>query len=44
MKRGSVDSKADTLMIFKNEVITVEPGVYFEGKFGMRVERMVVVE
>lgn len=29
--------------LLKHEVITIEPGVYFPGKFGMRVESMVYV-
>ncbi|UPA23078.1 aminopeptidase P family protein [Candidatus Peribacteria bacterium] len=29
--------------LLKNEVITIEPGVYFPGKFGIRLEDMVVV-
>mgnify|MGYP001612687913 CR=1 FL=1 len=28
---------------YKGEVITIEPGAYFEGRFGMRVESMVYV-
>lgn len=39
----TLSSKAPELKLLKNEVITIEPGVYFEGKFGMRVERMLVV-
>ena len=30
--------------LLKNEVITIEPGVYFPGKFGIRLEDMVTVE
>ncbi|TSC79049.1 MAG: Xaa-Pro dipeptidase [Candidatus Peregrinibacteria bacterium Gr01-1014_25] len=30
--------------LLPGEVITIEPGVYFPGKFGMRVEDMVFVE
>lgn len=40
----TISSKAPEQKLLKNEVITVEPGVYFEGKFGMRVERMVAVD
>jgi Xaa-Pro aminopeptidase len=29
--------------ILKNEIITIEPGVYFPGRFGMRVEEMIIV-
>jgi Xaa-Pro aminopeptidase len=32
----------DTFM--EHEVVTVEPGVYFEGKWGMRLEDMVIVQ
>ncbi len=40
----SLSKKAKDLALLKNEVITIEPGVYFPGKFGMRVEDMVYVE
>ncbi len=40
----TISSKAPEQKLLKKEVITIEPGVYFEGKFGMRLERMVVVE
>jgi Xaa-Pro aminopeptidase len=30
--------------LLKNEVITIEPGVYFPGKFGIRLEDMVTVK
>jgi len=39
----SLSSRAPDQKLLKNEVITVEPGVYFDGKFGMRVEDMVFV-
>ena len=40
----SLSQKAKDVRLLKNEVITIEPGVYFPGKFGMRVEDMVTVE
>ncbi|MBI1812615.1 aminopeptidase P family protein [Candidatus Peregrinibacteria bacterium] len=40
----SLSPKAPETKLLKNEVITIEPGVYFPGKFGMRVEEMVFVE
>lgn len=39
----SLSSKAPETALLKNEVITIEPGAYFPGKFGMRVEDMVFV-
>ena len=36
--------KAKEEKLLKNEVITIEPGVYFPGKFGMRLESMVYVK
>ena len=36
--------KAKEEILLKNEVITIEPGVYFPGKFGMRLESMVYVK
>lgn len=38
----SSGGREDTLL--KNEVITIEPGVYFPGKFGIRLEDMVIVQ
>src|SRR3989344_4025052 len=35
---ATLSQKAPVEKILKNEVITIEPGVYFPGKFGMRVE------
>ena len=40
----SLSTKANDLKLLPNEVVTIEPGVYFPGKFGMRVEDMVYVE
>jgi Xaa-Pro aminopeptidase len=39
----SLSSKANETALLKNEVVAVEPGAYFPGKFGMRVEDMVFV-
>lgn len=39
----SLSQKAVKTSLVKNEVITIEPGAYFPGKFGMRVEDMIVV-
>ena len=39
----SLSQKAPDETLLRNEVITVEPGVYFPGKFGMRIEDMVIV-
>jgi Xaa-Pro aminopeptidase len=39
----SVRSASDDRLL-KNEVITIEPGVYFPGRFGMRLEDMVFVK
>lgn len=35
--------KAPRTKLLQNEVITLEPGLYFPGKFGMRLEEMVYV-
>ena len=40
----SLSQKAHEDKLLRNEVITIEPGVYFPGKFGMRVEDMVYVQ
>lgn len=39
----SISSKGPDIPLLKNEVITIEPGVYIPGKFGMRLEDMVFV-
>jgi Xaa-Pro aminopeptidase len=39
----SVSSKGKEERLLKREVITIEPGVYFPGKFGIRLEDMVIV-
>ncbi len=35
--------KADLVRLLRNEIVTIEPGVYFPGKFGMRLEEEVIV-
>jgi len=37
-------SKTSDTIIEENMVFTIEPGIYFEGKFGIRVEDMIVVK
>ena len=39
----TLSSKAPLTTLLRNEVITLEPGLYFPGKFGMRLEEMVYV-
>ncbi|MDO8649351.1 MAG: Xaa-Pro peptidase family protein [Candidatus Peregrinibacteria bacterium] len=39
----SLSEKAPDRKLLAGEVITIEPGVYFPGKFGMRLEDMVIV-
>ncbi len=39
----TLSSRAPTQKIKKNEVITIEPGLYFEGRWGMRIEETIVV-
>ena len=39
----SISKKAKRKKLLKNEVITIEPGVYFVGKWGMRVEDTIIV-
>ncbi len=38
-----ISSKAPLMKLKKNEVITIEPGLYFEGKWGMRIEETIIV-
>jgi len=40
----AVSAKAQKHLLKKGEVITVEPGLYFPGEWGMRVEDTIVVE
>lgn len=40
----SLSQKAPEQKLLRNEVVTVEPGVYLPGKFGMRVEDMIYVQ
>lgn len=39
----TLSQKAPPKKLLQGEVITIEPGVYFPGKFGMRVEDMIIV-
>ncbi|MDP6561596.1 MAG: M24 family metallopeptidase, partial [Candidatus Peribacteraceae bacterium] len=40
---ASLSQKAKKTKLLKNEIITIEPGVYIPGKFGMRLEDEVIV-
>lgn len=40
---ATLSSRAPLTRLVKGEVVTLEPGVYFPGKFGMRLEDMYVV-
>lgn len=42
-EKPSISFRDDTILE-KNMVITIEPGIYFEGKWGVRVEDMVIVK
>lgn len=39
----TLTQKRPAAMLLKSEVVTIEPGVYFPGRFGMRVEEAYVV-
>jgi Xaa-Pro aminopeptidase len=39
----TISGRKPAIELLKNEVITIEPGVYFPGKWGMRLESMVYV-
>lgn len=40
----TLSSKAPLTKLLRGEVIAIEPGLYFSGKFGMRLEEMVYVQ
>ncbi len=40
---ATLSGKAPEMALLKHEVVTLEPGVYFPGKFGMRVEDTFIV-
>ncbi len=40
----TLSQKAPDQKLLKGEIITIEPGVYFPGRFGMRVEEEIVVK
>ncbi len=39
----TLSMKAPLTKLVKNEVITIEPGLYFEGRWGMRIEDTIIV-
>ena len=39
----TLSTKAKSTPLLKNEIITIEPGVYIPGKFGMRLEDEIIV-
>ncbi len=39
----NISARAKSTRLKKNEIVTTEPGVYFEGKWGMRIEDTVLV-
>ena len=40
----SISGKAKKQKLLKNEIVTIEPGVYIPGKFGMRLEEEIIVK
>ncbi len=38
-----ISAKAPDKKLLANEVVTIEPGLYFPGKWGMRVEDTIIV-
>lgn len=40
----TLSQRREKVVLLPGEVVTIEPGVYFPGKFGMRVEEMKFVE
>lgn len=40
----TISANALNHKLLKNEVITIEPGVYFSGKWGMRLEETIIVK
>jgi Xaa-Pro aminopeptidase len=40
----TISAKVSPLGLHRHEVVTIEPGVYFEGKFGMRLESIGIVQ
>ena len=39
----NISSRAKKTKLLKNEIVTTEPGVYFAGKWGLRIENTVLV-
>ncbi len=40
----TLSGKAPVQKLLSREVVTLEPGVYFEGRFGMRLESIEIVQ